>query len=269
MIRLAVFLVVFAAMAAWEARAPRRPLLVRRSGRWPHNLGLLLLDAVLLRALLPTTLAGFAGLAESRHWGFFGMLGLPRPLAFALALVTLDLAVYLQHVLFHAIPVLWRVHRMHHADLDFDVTTGLRFHPIEILLSAGWKLLVIAALGAPAAAVFAFEVLLNAGSMFSHGNVGLPARLEPLLRAVVVTPGMHRVHHSSPVAETNSNFGFNLSCWDRFFGTYRHAPAAGEDGMTIGLDMFRDPAELRLDRMLAQPFRGPVGPYPIGRRGGK
>lgn len=267
--RLAAFLAVFGAMAAWEAAAPRRPLLVRRSGRWPHNLGLLVLDAVILRAFFPTAAVGFAALAESRHWGLLDNTGMPPAVKLVAAVIMLDLAIYLQHVLFHALPILWRVHRVHHADLDFDATTGLRFHPIEILLSLGFKLLVIAAIGAGAAAVLIFEILLNAGAIFSHGNVGLPARLDRALRAVLVTPGMHRVHHSSAAPETNSNFGFNLSWWDRLFGTYRPAAAGGDNGMTIGLDVFRDPGELRLDRMLAQPFRGTNGGYPIGRRGGK
>jgi sterol desaturase/sphingolipid hydroxylase (fatty acid hydroxylase superfamily) len=169
-------------------------------------------------------------------------------------------------VLFHAVPVLWRLHRVHHADLEFDVTTGVRFHPVEILLSMGIKLAVVAALGAPALAVLLFEVLLNATSMFNHGNVSLPARLDRVLRWLVVTPEMHRVHHSVVPRETNSNFGFNLPWWDRLFGTYRPQPAAGHEAMTIGIEQFRDPAELRLDRLLLQPLRGDDRGYPIGRR---
>ena len=181
-------------------------------------------------------------------------------------MILLDLAIYLQHVLFHAVPVLWRLHRMHHADLEFDVSTGVRFHPIEILLSMGIKLGVVAALGTPAVAVLVFEVLLNATSMFNHGNVRLPARTDRVLRWIVVTPEMHRVHHSVVPRETNSNFGFNLPWWDRLFGTYRAQPAAGHEGMTIGIAQFRDPAELRLDRMLIQPFRDDDRLYPLGRR---
>jgi sterol desaturase/sphingolipid hydroxylase (fatty acid hydroxylase superfamily) len=180
--------------------------------------------------------------------------------------ILLDLTIYLQHVLFHAVPVLWRLHRMHHADLEFDVTTGVRFHPFEILLSMVIKLVVVAALGAPALAVLVFEVLLNATSMFNHGNVRLPAALDRLMRWIIVTPEMHRVHHSIAPRETNSNFGFNLPWWDRWFGTYRAEPAAGHENMTIGIEQFRDPRELRLDRMLAQPFREDVGAYPLGRR---
>jgi sterol desaturase/sphingolipid hydroxylase (fatty acid hydroxylase superfamily) len=180
--------------------------------------------------------------------------------------VLLDLAIYLQHVVFHAVPALWRLHRMHHADLDFDVTTGVRFHPIEILLSTGLKLAVIAALGAPALGVVIFEVILNATSMFNHGNVSLPQRLDGVMRWVVVTPDMHRVHHSVIPNETNSNFGFNLPWWDRLLGTYKAQPAGGHQGMTIGLDIFRDPGQLRFDRMLVQPFVEPLGRYPINGR---
>jgi sterol desaturase/sphingolipid hydroxylase (fatty acid hydroxylase superfamily) len=182
------------------------------------------------------------------------------------SVIVLDLAIYLQHVLFHAVPALWRLHRMHHADLEFDVTTGLRFHPIEILLSMMIKLAVVAALGTPAVAVLIFEVLLNATSMFSHSNVRIPLGLDRVLRWFVVTPDMHRVHHSILSRETNSNFGFNVPWWDRLFGTYRPQPAAGHETMTIGIEQFRDPRELGLDRMLLQPFRGDAGRYPLGER---
>jgi sterol desaturase/sphingolipid hydroxylase (fatty acid hydroxylase superfamily) len=169
-------------------------------------------------------------------------------------------------VLFHAVPVLWRLHRVHHADLEIDVTTGARFHPIEILLSMGIKLGVIAALGTPAVAVLLFEVLLNATSMFNHSNVRMPARLDRVLRWIVVTPDMHRVHHSIVVHETNSNFGFNLPWWDRLFGTYRDQPAARHETMTVGIEQFRNPVEQRLDRMLTQPFRDDDTAYALGRR---
>jgi sterol desaturase/sphingolipid hydroxylase (fatty acid hydroxylase superfamily) len=216
--------------------------------------------------IFPTAAVGVALLAETRQWGLFQSIPAPEWLAIAASILILDLVVYLQHVLFHAAPALWRLHRMHHADLEFDVTTGLRFHPVEIVISMLIKMGLVAALGAPALAVLIFEVLLNATSMFNHGNVRMPAALDAVLRWFVVTPDMHRVHHSIVPRETNSNFGFNLSCWDRLFGTYRRAPAAGHEGMTIGVEQFRDPRELRLDRMLAQPWRGEAGPYPLGRR---
>jgi sterol desaturase/sphingolipid hydroxylase (fatty acid hydroxylase superfamily) len=185
----------------------------------------------------------------------FNQVALPSWLEVLCGLLLLDLAIYLQHRLFHLVPVLWRLHRMHHADLDIDVTTGVRFHPLEILLSLGIKFVVIAALGAPPLAVLLFEVGLNASSMFNHSNVRMPATIEPILRWLVVTPDMHRVHHSILRRETDSNFGFNFPWWDRLFRTYRAEPEAGHEGITIGIEPFRDPTELRLDRMLAQPFR--------------
>jgi sterol desaturase/sphingolipid hydroxylase (fatty acid hydroxylase superfamily) len=266
LIRLGAFAAIFMAMALWELLAPRRRQAIGRLRRWPGNLGIVVLNTLLVRLAFPTAAVGVALLAESRGWGLFPVLNSPPWLAVVAAVILLDLAIYLQHVLFHAVPVLWRLHRMHHADLEFDVTTGARFHPIEILLSMGIKLGVVAALGAPAAAVLIFEVLLNATSMFNHGNVRLPARLDRALRWLVVTPDMHRVHHSVVPRETNSNFGFNLPWWDRLFGTYRAQPQAGHEGMTIGIEQFRDPRELRLDRMLLQPFRDDDRLYPLGRR---
>lgn len=257
-VRLGAFAAVLLAVALWERLAPRRALAHRRARRWPANLGIVVLDTALARLALPMAAIGLAAVAEDRGWGLLNQLGLPPWLAFALALAALDLVVYVQHVLFHAVPALWRLHRMHHADLDFDVTTGARFHPAEVLLSTGIKLAAVAALGPPALAVLAFEVLLNATSMFNHGNVRLPASLDRRLRWLVVTPDMHRVHHSILARETNRNFGFSLPWWDRLFGTYLAQPAAGHQGMTLGISEFRDPAELRLDRMLLQPFRDPA-----------
>ena len=209
----------------------------------------------LVRLLVPVSVVGMAALAQERHWGLLPMLALPDWLAAALALVLLDLAIYLQHVLFHAVPALWRLHRMHHADLDFDVTTGVRFHPLEILLSWAVKVVLLAALGPPVVVVLVFELLLNATSLFNHSNIRLPAGLDAVLRRFVVTPDMHRVHHSALPHETNSNFGFNFPWWDRLFGTYRSQPEAGHAGMTIGIAAFREAGELRLDRLLTQPFR--------------
>jgi sterol desaturase/sphingolipid hydroxylase (fatty acid hydroxylase superfamily) len=265
-IRLTFFLGLLIAMAAWEAVAPRRRRLVSRWTRWPSNLGLVALNTVVLRAAFPVAAVGLAALGEQRGWGLINNVTFSGWARIVLAVLLLDLAIYLQHVMFHAVPALWRLHRMHHADLDFDVTTGARFHPIEILLSMGLKLAVVVALGAPPVGVLIFEVLLNATAMFNHGNVGLPEPLDRILRWIVVTPDMHRVHHSVVPNETNSNFGFNLPWWDRLLGTYRAQPAAGHEDMTIGLDTFRDPAQLRLDRMLVQPFVGPAGVYPINRR---
>jgi sterol desaturase/sphingolipid hydroxylase (fatty acid hydroxylase superfamily) len=268
-IRLGVFAGVFAAMAIWEFVGPRRIQSIGRGWRWPNNLGVVAADTLLVRLVFPTTAVGLSLLAETRGWGLFNLMAFPAWVGVVLAVIVLDLAIYLQHVLFHAVPALWRLHRMHHADLEFDVSTGLRFHPIEILLSMLIKFTVVIVLGAPAVAVLIFEVLLNATSMFNHGNVRIPTGLDRTLRWIVVTPDMHRVHHSILSRETNSNFGFNLPWWDRLFGTYRAQPTAGHDGMTIGIEQFREPRELGLDRMLLQPFRGDAGHYPLGRREGE
>jgi sterol desaturase/sphingolipid hydroxylase (fatty acid hydroxylase superfamily) len=265
-IRLGAFLGIFALMALWEVLAPRRALGVSRWVRWPSNLAITALNTGLVRLVFPAAAVGLALVAEARGWGLLNALALPAWLKVAVAVVALDLVIYLQHVMFHAVPALWRLHRMHHADLDIDVTTGARFHPIEILLSMLIKFAVIAALGTPAVAVLIFEVLLNATSMFSHSNIRIPLGLDRILRWIVVTPDMHRVHHSILARETNSNFGFNLPWWDRLFGTYRAQPAAGHEAMIIGIEQFRDPRELGLDRMLIQPFRSEVGTYPLGGR---
>ena len=254
LIRLGCFLGVLLAMALWEALTPRRQQAIGRLRRWPNNIGLVVLDTLAVRLFFPLTGIGMALLAQSKGWGLFNLLQLPAWLAVPAAVLLLDLIIYGQHVAFHAVPALWRLHRVHHADLEFDVTTGLRFHPAEILLSMAIKLAAVAALGAPPFAVVTFEVLLNATSLFNHSNIRLP--LDSVLRLVVVTPDMHRVHHSIDRRETDSNFGFNVPWWDRLFSTYRPQPAFGHQGMTLGIDRFRDPRELRLDRMLWQPFRG-------------
>lgn len=255
-IRLAIFASVLAAMAIWEVAAPRRRLEIPRVVRWSNNLALVVVDTLVLRLVFPMLAVGLAVLAAERGWGLFNLVDVPVWLAFAVSLLVLDLSIYGQHVLFHAVPALWRVHRMHHADLDIDVTTALRFHPIEIALSMGIKLALVALLGVPAVAVLVFEVVLNGMAMFNHANVRLPAGLDRILRLVVVTPDMHRVHHSIERRETDSNYGFNLSVWDRLFRTYTAQPRAGHEGMTIGIGLFRTRRDLWLDRLLVQPFRG-------------
>ncbi|MGR3590379.1 MAG: sterol desaturase family protein [Limimaricola soesokkakensis] len=254
-IRLVAFLGVLAAMAFWEILAPRRRREIPRLLRWSNNLALVALDAVALRIAFPIVAVGLAVIAEERGWGLFNAFGTPGWIAVPLSVVVLDFAIYLQHVLFHAVPALWRLHRMHHADLEFDVTTGVRFHPVEILLSMGLKLGLVAALGPPAVAVLIFEVLLNASSMFNHSNIDIPSRTDRWLRWIVVTPDMHRVHHSVLPEEANSNYGFNLPWWDRLLGTYRAQPKSGHLGMTLGIDRFRTRRDLWVDRMLLQPLR--------------
>ena len=266
-IRLSFFVGVLAVMAAWEALAPRRPASLGRWARWPSNLAIVVLNTVLVRLLLPTTTVALALVGEREGWGLLHQIALPGWAALPLALIALDLVVYLQHVMVHAVPLLWRLHRVHHADLHFDVTTGARFHPIEIVLSMLIKFAAILVIGPSPEAVAVFEVLLNATAMFNHGNVRLPTSLDRWLRWLVVTPDMHRVHHSVEDDETNSNFGFNLPWWDRLFGTYRDQPRGGHAGMTIGIHGFRDPGQVdRLPGMLALPFRGTVTDYTINRR---
>lgn len=254
-LRLGIFLGVLAAMALWELAAPRRRLEIPRLLRWSNNLALVALDTAIVRVAFPVLAVGFAAMAQERGWGLLSLVELPAWAAFVLAFLLLDLAIYAQHVVFHKVPLLWRFHRMHHSDVDFDTTTGIRFHPIEIVLSMLYKLALVAALGASPAAVLVFEVVLNATSLFNHGNVSL-GRLDPFVRKLVVTPDMHRVHHSVPREEHDTNFGFNFSFWDRMFGTYLAQPAAGHDGMKIGLEHFRDRREAWLHRLLWQPFVG-------------
>jgi sterol desaturase/sphingolipid hydroxylase (fatty acid hydroxylase superfamily) len=238
-----------------------------RARRWPHNLGLVVLNTALLRLLFPAASVGVALFVEQHDWGLLNYLNLPGTTALVVAVVALDFIIYLQHVLFHAVPALWRLHRVHHADLDFDVTTGVRFHPIEIVLSMLIKFAGIVVLGPSVAAVVLFEVLLNATSLFNHANLRLPAVVDGTLRWLLVTPDMHRVHHSVADNETNSNFGFNLPWWDRLLGTYRGQPRGGHQGMTIGMLDLRDPAQTnRLDAMLMLPFVGKIAGYAINRR---
>ena len=265
-IRLGAFLGIFALVALWELAAPRRALARPRWLRWYGNIGIALLNTLAVRLLIPLLPVALAALAADRGWGILNLVALPFWLEIAVAVVVLDLIIYLQHVMFHAVPALWRLHRMHHADLDFDLTTGSRFHTIEIVLSVLLKLAAVIVIGPPAVAVVIFEVVLNGTSMFNHGNLRLPPGLDRVLRWVLVTPDMHRVHHSDIPAETNSNFGFNLPWWDRLFGTYRAQPSLGHEGMTIGLDTFREEADLHLHKMLVQPFKRGAGEYAINRR---
>ena len=253
-VRLGAFAGVLLAMISWELAAPRRQRAVARAGRWLSNFGVVAVDAALLRLAFPVVAVSTALVADERGWGVFNALDTPTWLAVIVSLVLLDLAIWAQHWLFHHVPVLWRVHRMHHTDVDVDVTTALRFHPVEIGLSMAIKMAIVVAFGMPALAVVLFEVILNGMAMFNHGNVRLPAAADRLLRLLVVTPDMHRIHHSVYREETNSNFGFNLSVWDRLFGTYRAVPRDGHERMTIGLEIFRGDRDRRLDRLLIQPF---------------
>lgn len=258
-IRLSVFLGVFILMAVWELLSPRRLLSRPKGERWITNVFLTAFNTVLVRFAIPAIAVSAAVLAEVEGWGVFHWISAPPVVAVIVCIVALDFLIYAQHLVFHRVSVLWRLHRVHHTDLDFDVTTALRFHPIEIILSLFIKAAAVVALGAPVEAIILFEVVLNATAMFNHGNVRLPVSLDALIRRVVVTPDMHRVHHSVHVREFNSNFGFNLSVWDRVFGTYRAQPEDGHDAMVIGLNEFRDPVDLALPFLLVQPFRSISG----------
>lgn len=257
LVRMGSFALVLALCAIAEILWPRRRRAFPRLVRWTNNLALVALDTALLRLVFPLLAVGAAVAAQEQGFGLFNAVVVPEWLAVVATIVILDLVIYFQHRLFHALPLLWRVHRVHHADLECDVTTGLRFHPIEIALSMLLKIAAVTALGAPPLGVLLFEIILNASALFSHSNLHLPRSVDRLLRVLVVTPDMHRIHHSIRPVETDSNFGFNLSLWDRLFGTYRAEPALGHDGMTLGIELFREARELWLDRLLTQPFRNP------------
>ncbi len=264
-VRLSAFLGVFAAMALWELVAERRHLRAPKGSRWLANLSLAVVNTLAMRFLLPVAAIGVATIAAERGWGLLNNVEIPYPVAVVTSVIVLDLVIYLQHVMFHAVPALWRLHMVHHADVDFDVTTGSRFHTIEIAISMGVKMAAVAALGPPVVAVVIFEVLLNATAMFNHANVRLSLAADRVLRWVVVTPDMHRVHHSVKSRECNSNFGFSLPWWDRLLGTYRDQPADGHEQMQIGLSHVQETRQ-PFHWLLALPFIGSTGDYPISRQ---
>lgn len=253
-VRLLLFLGIFAAMALFELALPRRALIFSRARRWTTNLAIVATDTAVLRVVFPMAAVGIALWAGERGIGLFPALGMPLWLAGVLGFVLLDFSVWAEHWASHKIPLLWRIHRMHHADRDIDVTTALRFHPLEIVLSMVWKAAVVVAFGIPVMAVLVFEVVLNGAAMFNHANVRLPLALDRWLRLLVVTPDMHRVHHSVIRCETDSNYGFNLAIWDRLFGTYVAQPAKGHEGMTIGLDEYQHDGPSGYLWSLAVPF---------------
>jgi sterol desaturase/sphingolipid hydroxylase (fatty acid hydroxylase superfamily) len=266
-IRLGFFFGIFFLVAIGELISPRRVLQTSKIIRWLSNMGIVAIDTLAVRLIFPVIGVHVAFSAHEKGWGLLNVLDLPGWLAVVIGVLVLDLVVYLQHVMFHTVPLIWRLHMMHHADMDIDVTTGLRFHPIEIIISMGIKMTAIAALGPSVFTVILFEIILNGTAMFNHGNFKLPLALDRYLRFLVVTPDMHRVHHSVTIRETNSNFGFNFPWWDRLFGTYRPQPVAGHEGMTIGLTQFRDPGRNNLFRMLSMPFTEDPGNYAINRHG--
>jgi sterol desaturase/sphingolipid hydroxylase (fatty acid hydroxylase superfamily) len=266
LIRVGFFVAVFAIVAILEVLAPRRIRTVSKSRRWVSNLTLIALNPLSVRLVFPILPVGVALIASERSWGLLNNINLPSFLEVAIGVLALDLTVYLQHVLHHAIPLLWRMHMVHHADLDYDLTTGLRFHPVEIIVSMALKLAAIMVLGPPALAVLIFEVTLNATAMFNHSNINIPAAIDRLIRLFLVTPDMHRVHHSVVIRETNSNYGFAFPWWDRIFGTYQDQPIKGHNGLVIGLSQFRDLNKQTPLQLLLMPFSGDPGRVPINRR---
>ena len=266
-IRLGFFFGVLGIMGSWEIIAPCRALSTPKIPRWISNLGIVFLNSAVLRILFPAAAVGMAVFAHQHEWGIFNYYDLPLYLTIPLSVIALDFIIYLQHVMVHAIPALWRLHRVHHADIDFDVTTGARFHPIEIIFSMLVKFTAILVIGPPLVSIILFEVLLNATAMFNHSNISLPKSVDKVLRWILVTPDMHRVHHSINDDEANSNFGFNLPWWDKIFGTYVDQPRMGHQNMTIGIHYYRDPQEVaRLPGMLLLPFKGKISHYAINRR---
>jgi len=268
LIRLGFFFGILVIMFFWELFAPRRPLATSKVTRWFSNLGLVLIDSIAVRLIFPTALVGFSLLAQQRMWGLFNQFDISTLLKIVFSVLIFDLVIYLQHIMFHVVPLFWRLHMVHHTDMDFDVTTGVRFHPIEIILSMGIKMIVVVLIGPPPIAVVIFEVLLNGTSMFNHGNVRYSQNIDSILRLLVVTPEMHRVHHSTIRWESNSNLGFNFPWWDRLFGTYRPQPAKGHLEMTIGLDQYKEQKKLTLPWLLILPFIGKLGKYPMTRSPG-
>ncbi len=266
-LRVGFFLSIFALVAIAELLAPRRKLSVSKLMRWSNNLSLVFLNNAILRLLFPAAAVGVAAFAQSNGWGLLNYYALPFTITVIISVIVMDMVIYLQHVMVHSIPALWRLHMVHHVDPDYDVTTGARFHTLEIILSMLIKFATIIMLGPPVVGVVIFEVLLNATAMFNHGNIKLPKSIDRILRLFVVTPDMHRVHHSIIPEETNSNFGFNLPWWDRIFGTYRAQPEAGHQGMDIGIQGFRQPKQISwLPGMLALPFVARAPGYTINER---
>jgi sterol desaturase/sphingolipid hydroxylase (fatty acid hydroxylase superfamily) len=267
-IRFGFFFGILVIMALWEQVAPRRLLITSKRMRWISNLGLVLTDSILVRLVFPTALVGAALLSQQKGWGLLNLFELPCLLDLCFGVLILDFTIYLQHLMFHAVPLFWRLHMVHHSDMDFDVTTGIRFHPIEIILSMGIKMAVVFLAGPSPLAVLIFEVLLNGTAMFNHGNVRYSKTIDAILRLFVVTPEMHRVHHSNIRWETNCNFGFNFPWWDRLLGTYRDQPFKGHLEMTIGLDQFKEPKRLTFPWLIVLPFIGKMGRYPLTPKSG-
>jgi sterol desaturase/sphingolipid hydroxylase (fatty acid hydroxylase superfamily) len=254
LVRLGFFATIFFVVAIGEKIAPRRLVLKSKKKRWISNLGMQIIDVVVLRLIFSLFPVGVAVICAQRGWGLLNYCQITPPLAIISGVLALDFVIYFQHRMFHFVPLFWRVHMVHHTDQDIDVTTALRFHPLEIILSLLIKFAAVAAIGAPPLSVLIFEIMLNGAAMFNHGNLRIPLFFDRIIRLVLVTPDMHRVHHSVIVSETNSNYGFSFSWWDRIFGTYKAQPQHGHDKMKIGLDGYHDDRSLKLSALLTMPF---------------
>jgi sterol desaturase/sphingolipid hydroxylase (fatty acid hydroxylase superfamily) len=265
-VRLYIFLSVFAVMAILETICPRRERTVGRSARWFINIALSLVNGAAVKIVFGAAAVGTAVVAKEGGWGILNYYNVTGTEAHLFAFVLLDFAIYLQHVVTHALPILWRLHIIHHTDLDLDVTSGIRFHPLEIIVSMTYKIVLVAAIGPDPAVVILFEVLLNGSSVFNHSNLFIPKPLDRAIRAVIVTPEMHRVHHSVEVEETNSNFGFFFSFWDRLCGTYRHATALPPTEFPIGVSEYRSQEELGLGKLLLIPASPKLGDYSMRQK---
>ena len=253
-LRLGIFLGVFVMMALWEKVNPRRKLSESKLRRWITNLGLIFFNTVIVRVTVGAMVFTVAIFARENGWGLFNYIETSPWFAVAVSVIVLDFAIYLQHIIVHAVPFLWQLHSVHHADLDFDVSTGLRFHPLEIILSLFYKSIIVIMIGVPPMAVVIFEMILNATSLFNHGNVFIPKTIDRLLRYIIVTPDMHRIHHSTIVDETNSNYGFSVSLWERLCGTYKKSSKLGQLDMEIGLKEFRNQNKLGILKLITFPF---------------
>jgi len=252
--RMSAFLTLLALFAVTEWLFPRRKSYGYKPRRWFSNLSIVAINVGLLRLVFPLLAVEVSFITVEKGWGLFQLVGWPGWLNFGCSILILDVAIYMQHVMFHAVPTLWRIHKVHHTDLDFDVTTGVRFHPIEIIISMGIKIMTVIAFGISPIAIIIFEVLLNGSSMFTHTNIKLPLGLDRVVRWLIVTPDMHRIHHSTEMRERNSNYGFNLSLWDRLFGTYRQNPQVDHPDMELGTPAFRNPKYLKINWLFLIPF---------------
>lgn len=254
-LRLVIFIGALLSFSGLEALLPRKTRTSTRRRRWPTNLAFALINTAALQLLVPLAAVGTAAWASQTGFGLFNNINISTAISALVSIILLDAALYWQHVATHKIPILWRLHKVHHTDRDLDASSGIRFHPVEIVLSMAFKMLIVAGLGVSVMAVIIFEIILNACALFNHANIRLPSKIDAVMRVFIATPDYHRVHHSAVEDETNSNYGFSLTLWDRVFGTYKPQPKAGHDNMVIGLAQHQNTGPTRLLWSLALPFK--------------